>query len=238
MDDILYLIHNTYTYDTTWTELKISSIDHIDHQFPGVYFTLITKDNLKTESLYGYNHILVFSKKLLEQENYHINIRDYNGFINEKNTYYPWTLNKAVKKIKQITKKTKYYMGNEVIFHDPIPMKYLCMVIINKSVTYHISDKYGVNLGTILLPHYEIYNDELPDKTKIPFFCAPYEQNYTGIDAFKLSSDKFYKKMAILCNVDKNKSKKEIIEEIKKKSLMFYNNREKQKLKDFKLLIK
>jgi hypothetical protein len=237
MDNILYLIHTTNTYDTTWTELKTSSVDSIDDQFPGVYFSLITKDNLKTEGLFGYQTIMVFSKKLLEQENYHINIRDYNGFINEENTYYPWTLNKAVKKIKQIAKK-KYFIGNEVIFHDPIPMKYLCMVIINKSVSYDISSKYNVRLGTILLPHYEIYNDELPDKTKIPFFCAPYEQNYTGYNPLKLSSDNFYKKMAILCNVDKNKSKQEIIEEIKKKALYLYNNREKQKLKDFKLLIK
>ena len=49
-----------------------------------------------------------------------------------------------------------------------------------------------------------------------------------------MSSKKFYERMAILCNVDENKSKKEIIDDIKEKMLELYVNREKQKLKEFK----
>jgi len=235
MENILYLIHTTTNYNNNWNELKPSSVNEINHQFPGVYFTLITKDNLKTEGLYGYKTLLIFSKKLLEQENYHINIHDYNGFINEKNTYFPWNLNKAVKKIKKITKK-KYYTGNEVIFHDAIPMKYLCIVINNISINKEINYKYDIKLGTLILPHYEIYNDELPDKSKIPFFCHPLESNFTGTDKYKLSSNNFYKKMAILCNINKEQTRKKIIEDIKKKMLELYNNREQQNLKEFKLL--
>jgi len=88
MNDILYLVHTSSLYNDKWTELKTSSLHAIEHQFPGVYFSLITKDNINSEKLFENDTILIFSKKLLEQENYHINITDYNGFINEKNTYF------------------------------------------------------------------------------------------------------------------------------------------------------
>lgn len=234
MDNILYLVHNTYGYNNEWKELETAPFKASEHHFPGVYFTLITKDNLKTEDLYGYQgDILIFSKKLLEQENYHINIRDYNGFINEENTYFPWNLDKAVKKIKQESKKG-YDIGNEVVFHDNIPMKYLCLVINLKSIDLTIADKYKCKLSNIILPHYEIYNNEEADKTKIPFYCLPFEENYTGIGKYKMSSEKFYKKMAILCNVNQQQSRKKIIEDIKNKMNELYNNRVKQKLKEFK----
>lgn len=72
------------------------------------------------------------------------------------------------------------------------------------------------------------------DKTKIPFYCLPFEENYTGIGKYKMSSEKFYKKMAILCNVNQQQSRKKIIEDIKNKMNELYNNQEKQKLKEFK----
>lgn len=234
MDDILYLVHNTHGYNNEWKELETANFKASEHHFPGVYFTLITKDNLKTEDLYGYQgDILIFSKKLLQQENYHINIRDYNGFINEENTYFPWNIDKAVKKIKQESKKG-YNIGNEVIFHDNISMKYLCLVISVKSLDLNIGDKYKCKLSNIILPHYEIYNNEEPDKTKIPFYCHAFENNYTGIGKYKMSSEKFYKKMAILCNVNQHQSREKIIEDIKDKMHELYYNREKQKLKEFK----
>lgn len=228
MDEILYLVHTTYNFDYNWKELKTTSINNIQHQYPGVYLSLITKKNINKEELYGYNEILIFSKKLLEQENYHINIRDYNGYINEKNTYFPWELDKVIKKL---NKPNKYNIGNEVIFHDPIPLKYLCMIINVKSINNNINKNK-------LLPNIEIYNDEPADKTKIPFYCVPLEENYTGIGKYKLSSKKFYEKMAILCNINKNQSRKKIIEEIKNKMFELYNNRNKQKIKEFKELFK
>ena len=208
MDDILYLVHNTYGYNNEWKELETAPFKASEHHFPGVYFTLITKDNLKTEDLYGYQgDILIFS----------------------------WNLDKAVKKIKQESKKG-YDIGNEVVFHDNIPMKYLCLVINLKSIDLTIADKYKCKLSNIILPHYEIYNNEEADKTKIPFYCLPFEENYTGIGKYKISSEKFYKKMAILCNVNQQQSRKKIIEDIKNKMNELYNNREKQKLKEFNLI--
>lgn len=236
MDDILYLVHSSDSYNKSWTELKTSDITEFEYQFPGVYFTMITKDNLKKEGLYGYQTLLIFSKKLLEQENYHINISDYNGFINEKNTYYPWNLKSAVNKIKKIANTNKFYTGNEVIFHDPIPMKYLCIVINKIAISLTINDKYNISFGSLMLPHYEIYNDIEPDKTKIPFFCHPYENNFTGFSKFKLSSKKFYRKMALLCNVNTEQPKNKIIEDIKAKAKELYHDRNKQNLEKFKMI--
>ena len=106
MDDILYLIHavdNPFNINDI-TELIPSKIENAEHQFPGVFFTLITKHNIRNEPLFSYDNILIFSKKLLEQKNYHINFRDYNGWINEENTYFHWELDKAVYKINNTEK--------------------------------------------------------------------------------------------------------------------------------------
>lgn len=226
MDNVLYLVHATSNFNINWGELKPSSIDDSNDQFPGVYLSIITKNNLKNQLLYTQKNILIFSKKLLEQENYHINIRDYNGFINENNTYYPWNLNKAISKI-----NSKKNTMNEVVFHDSIPLKYLC---INFEIT-NINSNIKIN---DLLPKYQIYNDIEPDKTKLPFYCIPLEDNYTGYGKYDLSSIKFYKKMAILSNVDTNQTREKIIEDIKEKMIELYNNRNQQKLQEFKELIK
>ena len=89
-----------------------------------------------------------------------------------------------------------------------------------------------------LLPKIEIYNNEEPDKTKIPFYCYPLENNYSGVNKYKLSSIKFYKKMGILCNIDSNKTREQIIADIKDKMVYYYNNREKQNLLEFKKLLR
>ena len=132
MEDIYYLVHKTKTDDyKKWSELKPSklkasksSIAEAGVQFPGVYFSLITKDNINSERLYAGKYVLIFSYKLLNQKNYHINIHDNNGFITETNTYYPWNIKDAVDKIASMKKTT-----NEVVFHDPISMKYCCREI-------------------------------------------------------------------------------------------------------------
>jgi hypothetical protein len=191
--------------------LKTSPVDDINSQFPGVFFTFITKDNIEKEELYHNNTILIFSKKLLEQENYHINLNDYNGFINEKNTFFPWELDKAIKKYKTILKKDVNYVGNEVVFHDPIPMIYLCVVIMNKSISNEIKDKNNLTTTmNLLLPKYEIYNDQPPDMTKLPFYSMPLEDNFSGFNKYKLSSKKFYQKMATLANVNPKQSREKI----------------------------
>jgi len=235
MDECLYLVHTVKSYNNTpgYNELISSSIENINDQFPGVYFTLITKTNIDKEELFEENNILIFSKKLLEQKNYHINIRDYNGFINEKNTYFSWQLDDAVKKINKIAINSNDYIGNEIVFHDNIPIKYLCLYI----QSYKISNELNKNFPktALYLPRFEIYNDILPDMNKIPFYCVPYESNYTGINPFELSSIKFYIKMAKMCNIDikEEDCRENIINKIKEKIPELYRNRELLKIKEF-----
>jgi hypothetical protein len=159
--------------------------------------------------------MLIFSKKLLKQQNYHINIQDYNGHINEENTYYPWNLDKAIDAIKS----DKYKRINEVVFHDSIPMKYLCAAIISYKNSYTILSNNETLTSNYLLPNFPIFNDEDPDMTKMPFYCYPYEMNYSGTDPFKISSDKFYIKMDYKVGDKKTKVNnyriKEIIKSIK-----------------------
>lgn len=199
-----------------------------EDQFPGVYFSLITKYNLKYERLFPAKNCLIFSKKLLEQQNYHINFVDYNGFINESNTYFPWELDKVVKKLKS----HKGDFANEVIFHDNISLDYLCLKITLNDISSNIA-----NINELILPKYEMYNDTKSNKDILPFYCYAKENEYTGINPKKLSSNSFYKKMAIMCNIDTKLTRDEIIQKINEKIDELNNNREKQKIKAFKFLI-
>ena len=213
MDDILYLVHcvdNPFNINDI-TELIPSKIENAEHQFPGVFFSLITKYNIHTEPLYSYDNILIFSKKLLEQKNYHINIRDYNGWINETNTYFSWELDKAVNIINNIENE----IGNEVVFHDSISMKYLVSYIKSGS-----NEKLPFNIDSINIPE--------PDMTKIPFYCIPFENNYNGIEKLKISSKEFYIKMGKMCLLEniEEKTIDEIIILIKNNINTFYKNRE------------
>jgi len=222
-ENILYLVHMT---DNNITKGLRTSNE--DDQFPGVYFSLITKYNLKYETLFPAKNCLIFSKKLLEQQNYHINFVDYNGFINESNTYFPWELNKVVKKLKS----HKGDFTNEVIFHHNISLDYLCLKITLNDISSNIA-----NINELILPKYEMYNDIKPNKDILPFYCYAKENEYTGINPKKQSSNTFYKKMAIMCNIDTKLTREEIIEKINEKIDELNNNREKQKLKAFKFLI-
>ena len=225
MDDIYYLVHITDNDNDTkyCTELRTSKVEDYEDQFPGVYLTLITKENIHNVDLYpGKKQILIFTKKLLEQLNWHINLRDYNGYISEHNTYFPWNLTDAISKINK--NENKDNIGHEVVFHDPIPMKYLCLVINNLS-------KVSNNM---ILPNIPIENKVEPDMTKKPFYCYPLEKNYTGIDPFPESSRDFFIKMAIVGNVNINLPTNDIIKQIKEKIPYLYANRQEQQIEILK----
>lgn len=224
MENILYLVHCTNNYQEDWKSLKPSNVDDFEDQFPGVYLSLITKENIDNIDLFPGKYILIFSKRLLEQQNYHINLRDHNGYISEANTYFPWNINKAVTIIGERSKITAN-IGNEVVFHDEIPMTYLCAVIIN-NITFIEPNK--------LLPHNSLNNYIEPDMTKTPFYCYPLEKNYTGRDPLPSSSRDFFVKMANTCGVDPNLPTNEIITQIKTKIPLLYNTRTSQKISSLK----
>lgn len=219
MDDIYYLVHTTDNPNfMSWDYLKVSKFN-TDDQFPGVYFSIITKDNIDKELIYPSKYVLLFSKKLLQQNNYHINYDDHNGIIDENNTYYPWNLDSFIKKI-QKNKNSNKRTSNEVIFHDNISMKYLCGTIQRQA---------GIKINT-LLPREPIENDELPDLSKKPFYCYPFESIYTIEGNFPPSSEKWYRMMAQVCGVDVNENDNNmtIEKKITDNANNLYINRDKQ----------
>jgi hypothetical protein len=221
MEDIYYLIHTTNDPDCiNWAELRTSEFN-VDDQFPGVYLSLITKDNIDNEYIFPGKYLLIFSKKLLFQKNYHINLTDYNGIISEKNTYFPWNLDKFISQSKQSLSMPQ----NEVVFHDNIDMKYCCSIISVLKKPIHIK----INN---FLPKLSIENDNEPNMTKEPFYCYPFEDIYTGDEEIPKSSNKWYEMMANMCKIDTNNmdTPEDIVSKIKDRANEIYNNREIQNI--------
>jgi hypothetical protein len=215
---LYYLLHATNEDYSKFDELKTAGISdyEIRVQFPGVFFSLITKDNFESELLFDKKYYLLFSVELLKQKNYHINIRDMNGIISEHNTLFYWQLNEAVNRIKTDIKINKKTM-NEVVFHDNISMKHLCCVIENKfdgnlksllpqEILTTNSD--SVEINTDLLPCYCYYND---------YF-------YTGINPPLKSSPEWINKMNLAFDIDLTNDK-EYYDRVK----YIYENRDKQR---------
>jgi hypothetical protein len=85
MNNVYYLIHRTNYYNDSWTELKPSKIENYEHQFPGVYLSIITKNTIETIK-YNCKYILIFSIKLLKQKNfYYLNSINELLFLNKIN---------------------------------------------------------------------------------------------------------------------------------------------------------
>ena len=231
-DEVYYLVHMTKpackNKDGTfaWEYLKPAPVDDGTDQFPGVYFTLITKDNLLTEELLFKGYCLIFSKNLLKQHNYHINITDNNGFITENNTYFPYNLKEALEEIKKKSLITpsetdiNYHLMNEVIFHDPVPFEYCCMEIDRSSISCLLE------FDNDFLPNYQIENKVEPNTYLLPFYCYAHNEDKNRLN----SSYAFFQKMAQICNIESTLTPEEIIQKIQEKMHFLYKNRDKQNL--------
>ena len=223
MEDICYLIHTTNNPDCiNWTELKTAEFNTED-PVPGVYLSIITKDNINKEYIFPGKYIIILSKKLLLQQNYHMNLTDYNGIVSEKNTFFPWNLDNFISKSNHLS-SIETRTQSEIVFHDNIDMKYCCGIIsiLKKDSNIKINK---------FLPKISIENEEEPDMTKQPFLCYPFEDIYTGINQLPKSSNKWYKMMSKVCkiNIDEaNNTPEDIIKKIKDKANELYNNRDEQ----------
>jgi hypothetical protein len=218
-DEVLYLVHTTSRKykdadgNLIWKEIKATGIEGDQH--PGAYFSLITKDNLLTEKFFPATECLIFSRNLLKQINYHINMCDNNGFMTEENTFFPWNLQEAVDKIRENAAlplhedSVNYHRMNEVVMHDAVPMEYLCL---DMPAKYFSND---------FLPEYPVENEVEPNMSLLPFYCFSKKEE----DNRYKSSIEFFKKQAEFCNIDNTLSKDEIIEQIMEKAPIIYQNR-------------
>lgn len=229
--EVLYLVHATNQDPSTLHELQLfpkCNEREKQHQFPGVFFSLITKDNIQREWIYPGKYVLLFSKDLLQQHNYHMNIDDHNGIISQYNTYFPWQLDTFVKKIST----TETY--NEVVFHDAISMKHLCQVIIRPSVDDEKEFMNMVYRGGInaFLPRKSLSAKQTkPDMTKKPFFVYTMEHHYSGTQPPRPSSFAWLRMMAKIAHVSPiPRSKKHILLQLEKKGKTLCHARDKQDL--------
>lgn len=225
MDQILYLLHSTKQNPREWENKTLMPSKGFKSQFPGVYLTLITKNNLDTELPYPGKYYILYSVSLLQQHNYHINIHDHNGIISEYNTYYPWNLDKALTEMHSISKiKTT---SNEVVFHDPIPADYIVKIIKKPPNAYMYPMK-------DYLPSEQLISKKKPDLTLLPYYVYPMEHIYNGIPLpYKKSSLEWLRKIARLARISidiKHASREDIIKAIKKRMAYLYKHREKQDL--------
>jgi hypothetical protein len=230
-EEVLYLVHVTKTDPKSIKELQPSEVN--EYQFPGVFFSLITKYNKDNEFLYPGKNILIFSPKLLLQTNWHANLRDKQGFISENNTFYPWNFTELLTKIKE-QPDNEILLMNEIVFHDPISMKYLCRNIKRPTIDQQIAKiKKGIS-GNYYLPNKRIQNSQPPHLTHEPFYCFPFEDIYDGVkeNNWKPSSKKFYNMMYKMCinSTKKPPKKKQILKSLKRNLKKIHKTRKNQKL--------
>lgn len=213
---ILYLVHSSDKRLLGTDCLKTSSIKD-DGQFPGVFLTLITSENIKSEPIFPGEYVYLFSRRLLEQSNYHINTRDVNGMLNEELTYFPWQIRDAEKKINE-NQHGRDYIGNEVVFHDDIPMSFCVGVISSRTM----NNKY-------LLPNRPLHTPASPDTSLLPFYCFVSEDTYTGVPRPPPNPIRWYMMLAAVAGVAKKcRTKQEYIDAIRKKSRHLYTHRDSQ----------
>ena len=204
--------------------------------FPGIYMEYITDTNISKPLLIGEGVWFVFSKKLLEQKNYHCNIIDNNGFISENITYFNFNLDKMPKQ-SDVIKFYKdiygdYFPGNEIVFHDKISLSALCEIWVNTKKQYNelfskLPSKYG-NLIKLKrkYPRKINYPKNIEIDTKsLPFLISIdlsrsryYKEKYPYKTKTK-SSKSFFKKIAKIAGISDNDINKYDLSNPKKLSL-------------------
>jgi hypothetical protein len=124
---------------------------------------------------------------------------------------------------------------NEVVFHDPISMKYLCRTIKKPTLDQKLAKmKKGV-YGNYYLPDKRVQNSQPPDLTLEPFYCFPFEDVYNGVKEkdWKPSSKKFYEMMYRMCvskKTNKAPSKEAILKSLKRNAKKINKTRKNQKV--------
>lgn len=156
-------------------------------EFPGLFFVLSNHSMEELKEKYEHHQhfvCLVFPLELMLQQNWHMNLTDQNGLISY-DTFFPDTLT-SIPSHKELD---EYYSslrcgwpGNEVIFHDGIPLSN-CLSIIGKE-TNEIMIHHQLRLDLHKKPNYVFYSDRRYDGTPIHYFHHEHRHENTTTDAF------------------------------------------------------
>lgn len=103
-------------------------------EFPGVCATLVTQNTVAhaPPTLYPGDYILLLSGALLCQHNWHLNINDDCGHMSDRNTVFPWQLERFLRRdgLRAAAARLRDdFIGNEVVFHDPLPWSQVVRVL-------------------------------------------------------------------------------------------------------------
>ncbi len=163
------------------------------HEYPGLFLHLSHK-NIE-DFIYPEEHsasYVVFPLELLLQQNWHFKLIDKNGLI-EYDTYFPHNMDKipSFDTVKEYyDKKMGYYIGNEVVFHDGLPLSNaICVVNPPKSLEEEIKEscKWDGDLNKLDMtkrPNYVFYSDRRYDGVKVPYYHHLFQDSITTDDFF------------------------------------------------------
>jgi hypothetical protein len=142
--------------------------------FPGIFFHLVSYTMDELENKYKNSNPdvmkMVFPLELLLQKNWHYKINDKNGII-DNDTYFHHNMEliPSMKEIKDYYESNnKYYIGNEVVFHDGIHLSNCLKIFTNVIIENPIS--YQLNLDLCRKPFYVYYSDRKYDGIEISFY--------------------------------------------------------------------
>jgi hypothetical protein len=203
--------------------------------FPGIFMNYITKDKFN-DPFFG-KILLVFSKDLLKQKNYHINVIDSNGLYVEGVTYFPHNISEAPK-YKDIVdlhnNKNEVFPGNEIVFHDKININTLCgiwlgdfwkkdiydellkivpnkfkhLIKIKKKYTDIKCESKDKYLDLVSKPFVISFNPLAQQQQMIAWISKKDYYKKIYLKKTKNSSSNYYKKIAQIVNIDDETIKK------------------------------
>ncbi len=150
-------VHKGVTSAYAHKKFSIEESAHNSIQFPGFFTEIKTQNNffnyITPSFVYGKEITVLLSLSLLKQKNWHFNVFDNYGIINN-NTFSAESLSKYISML-PILWKTYYdeyelSISNELIFHDDISIDFIEMIIVEnidmKNKVDNILKEYKLNI--------------------------------------------------------------------------------------------
>ncbi len=156
-------------------------------EFPGIFMHLVTfsmEEMIERYKDYENTVGMLFPLELLLQKNWHFKISDKNGLIDYDTFFYDNIENiPSRKEIQEYYHSiNQHYVGNEVVFHDGIPLSN-CLHIFNKD-KIDIPIPYELILDLDVKPCYIYYSDRMYDGITQYYFDINHRNETTTTNEF------------------------------------------------------
>lgn len=146
---------------------RVTPENPVRNEFPGVFMCVLTKEaeEMPIKKLTAYTEnavVLVFSKVLLHQNNYHLRLHDNMGIIDKDAVSKP-NIERFVKDMVSRTDDGHY--DNEIIFHDAVPLTTLQAIWVpdisnfnTLQIKYRGTRYHDMFVNTVVVPSGQNYN--------------------------------------------------------------------------------